>query len=160
MRSYRICVFSSDLLYLALRVHPHCYKWQDFLLFFLMDKIIFHCTYILGWPKVSFWYFHKMIWKNLSKPFGHPNTLFFLACVWGFSLVVAQGLSLWRGGLSCFRAKAVEHTPSVVASLVSLGMCISWRGIKLASLPWSACSYPLGQGSPTPSSALLLLLDF
>ena len=70
----------------------------SFFFFFLMDKIIFRCTYILGWPKVSFWYFHKILRKNLSKPFGQPNTLFFFACVCGFSLVVAHGLLTvaWR----------------------------------------------------------------
>ena len=66
---------------------------------FLMDKIIFHCTCVLGWPKVSFWYFHKMLQESLSRPFGQPSTLFlfFSSLLYG-SLVVVLGISLWQGG--------------------------------------------------------------
>ena len=28
---------------------------------------------LLGWPKSSFGFFHKMLWKNLNELFGQPN---------------------------------------------------------------------------------------
>ena len=73
--------------------------------FFLMDKIIFHCTCVLGWPKVSFWYFHKMLQESLSGPFGQPSTLFFFfsSPVWvsggGTGRLAVAGV----GGLLCWR---------------------------------------------------------
>ena len=28
----------------------------------------------MGWPKGSFGFFHKMLWKNSNEPFGQPDT--------------------------------------------------------------------------------------
>ena len=142
MRSYRVCVFSSDLLYLALEVHPCCYKWQDFLLFFLMDKIIFHCTCVLGWPKVSFWYFHKMLQESLNGPFGQPSTLFFFFPLLCGSLVVAPGVSLWRGwGVSCVGEEALLRRRSVlVAHQLGFPVCMRFLTWGSNHCPCPACS--------------------
>ena len=43
----------------------------------------FLCIYILGWPKRSFGFFHKILWKNLNELFGQHNTqiyVFFVIC--------------------------------------------------------------------------------
>ena len=36
------------------------------------DIIMCH---VLGWPKSSFGFFHKMVQKNLNKLFGQPNII-------------------------------------------------------------------------------------
>ena len=43
--------------------------------FFLIIVVSPICLQIVGWPKHSFMFFHKMSQKNLNELFGKPNTI-------------------------------------------------------------------------------------
>ena len=70
---YEIAELCSDFSTLICVSHIYIYVCVCVYKICVYQLLIYMCMYILGCPKSSFAFSHKLLWKNPNEIFGQPN---------------------------------------------------------------------------------------
>ena len=89
---YGICLsLTYFILYNAFKVHPHCCKWQDFLLLWLNNKNI--CIYIIYMYIYIFFFIHSIVLATVNVPKKCADI--FLSYCFNFFQINTQKWNFW-----------------------------------------------------------------